>query len=472
MKYISIWEPYGKKDNKTTHQNQNITTDILIIGGGITGITTAYFLKDKHKQITLIDKSILSKGVTANTTAKITYLEQDIYRKLTKMHNPDIAKKYYEAKKEAIWLMLKIIKNHNIACDLEKVSSILFTNEDKNIKKIEQEKLILASYGEKVKDYHDKYVKYGFSVSNTYTFNPLKYLNALVKIITPFVNIYENTMATNIKKEADTYIVTTNNGYIKAQTIILACHYPFFIIPFFFPIKTYIEREYVCAAKVTQPKKITKINIDNHLYSLRYYQNYLIYGTNAHKLTSNINYAPNYDKTIEEFRTKFKLKPEYIWMNQDIISHDKLPFIGCIKDNLFISSAYNTWGMTGGTIGAKIIADLIDHKDNAYIKLFNPKRLNIPLIVNSFIGLFHYLKAYIQAIFQKNNPKYIKIKGITYGIYKDKNGIEHKIKLLCPHMKCPLVFNQKEHTWDCPCHGSRFNLDGQIIETPAKKSIE
>ena len=158
-------------------------------------------------------------------------------------------------------------------------------------------------------------------------------------------------------------------------------------------------------------------------------------------------------------------------MNQDIISNDKLPFIGKIKDNLYMATAYNTWGITNGTIGGKIVADLIMKNDSKYKKLFNPNRINIPLILNSFIGIFHYLKVYFLGIFKRNNPYYIKIKGIIYGVYKDDKGVIHKIKLICPHMKCALIFNQKEKTWDCPCHGSRFTLDGKIIEGPAVKKI-
>ena len=158
-------------------------------------------------------------------------------------------------------------------------------------------------------------------------------------------------------------------------------------------------------------------------------------------------------------------------MNQDVMSNDQLPFIGKIKDNLYISTAYNTWGMTNSTIGAKLISDLINNKDNEYVSLFNPNRINFPLIINSFIGLFHYLKSYLEALFHKSNPHYVRINGLIYGIYIDKEGIEHKVKLICPHMKCPLVFNQKELTWDCPCHGSRFDLDGNILETPAIKKI-
>ena len=468
MKNESIWNKYHN-NNKPVKLNKNINTDILIIGGGITGLNIAYFLKDIKNKITLIESKEIGKGITSKTTAKITYLQQDIYRKLTNMHGKEIARKYYNSQKEAINIILKIIKDNNINCDLEKVNSVLFTNN--NINKLNEERTILNSYGVKTKDYSNSHIKNGLIVNDTYTFNPIKYLNKLKEIIENKIVVYEKTMATDIKKEDSFYITKTNNGIIKSKIIILACHYPFFIFPYMFPIKTYIEREYVCSSTIETHKNITLINIDKELYSVRYYQNNLIYGSFDHRLTSNIDYQKNSKKAINNFKKNFNKEPEYFWINQDIISNDLLPIIGKIKDNLYISTAYNTWGMTNSIIGAKIISDLISRKENKYIKLFDPKRINIPLIFNSFIGVFHYLKAYIEGIFKINNPYYIKIKGITYGIYVDKQKQTHKIKLLCPHMKCHLVFNKQEKTWDCPCHGSRFDLDGNIINPPAIKKI-
>ena len=471
MEHKSIWEDYSKTTNNNIKPLKNIETDILIIGGGITGLTTSYFLKDTNKKITIIDKSLIGRGVTSKSTAKISFLQQDIYGKLTKMHNSKIAREYYNSQKEAIDILTKIIKNNKIECNLEKVDSVLFARKDSNYKKLNKEKEILTSYGEKIKDYQDNIIKNGFSVSNTYTFNPLKYLNSLRNIIEPKVSIYENIIATSIKKIDNNYLVTTNNGTIKTNIIVLACHYPFFIIPYLFPVRTYIEREYVCAAKTKEPKKITAINVDKELFSARYYKDYLIYGGIDHRLTSKIDYGNNYREIKKDFINLFKKEPEYMWMNQDIVSNDELPLIGKIKDNIYISNAYNAWGMTNSTIGAKIVSDLIQNKENDYVELFNPKRINLPLIINSIIGLFHYLKAYIEGLFHKSNPHYVKIKGIIYGVYTDLEGKDHKVKLICPHMKCSLVFNKEELTWDCPCHGSRFDIDGNIIEAPSIKKI-
>lgn len=472
MKYKSIWE-VNLNNNKIRKNKKfdEIETDVLIIGGGITGLTTAYFLKDSGKRIVLIDKGMVANGISAKTTAKITYLQQDVYSKLSKMHGIDIAKKYYDSQIDAINIIKRIISENNIECDFENVSSVIFTNNYDNTKKIEKEKEILLSWNNKVNDYTDEFIKYGIIVDDTYVFNPIKYLNSLRKIIEKKVPIYENTMVTSIRKDGEYYEVDTKNGKIITKDVVIACHYPFFVIPHFFPLKTYIEREYVCASTIDKTKKMTFINVDKELYSVRYYQDYLVYVSNDYKLTSKTDYHKNYDKSMVDFKKKFGKEPEYMWMNQDIISNDKLPFIGKIKDHLYISSAYNTWGMTNGTIGGKMVADLIMNIESKYKKLFNPNRINVPLIMNSFIGIFHYLKVYFLGIFKRNNPYYIKIKGIIYGIYKDDEGITHKIKLICPHMKCALLFNLKEKTWDCPCHGSRFDLDGNIIETPAVKKL-
>ena len=472
MEYKSIWELSIKNENKTKEQKlKKIKTDILIIGAGITGLTTAYFLKNSNRKIAVIDKGTIGRGGTAKTTAKITYLQQDVYSKLFKMHGYNTAHFYYQSQKEAIKIINEIISKNKIECELEKVSSVVFTNDSNKEKKIIKEKEILRSFNNKVRNYKDKFIKYGLIVDDTYVFNPLKYLSGLRGALRSNINIYENTLAFNIKRNDGLYEVDTNRGKIIAKNVVIACHYPFFIIPNFFPFKTYVEREYVCASKIDNPKKMTFINIDKELYSVRYYKDYLIYVSNDYRLTSKTNYGENYDDSVKRFRKIFGNEPEYVWMNQDIISNDRLPFIGRIKDNLYMSTAYNTWGMTNGTIGGKIVADLIMGNDSKYIKLFDPRRINISLLVNSFIGIFHYLKVYFLGIFKRNNPYYIKIKGVIYGIYKDDKGVIHKVKLICPHMKCALLFNEKEKTWDCPCHGSRFDLDGNIIESPAVKKI-
>lgn len=463
---------WNRDYNIKKYENNNMSkdTDILIIGGGITGLTTSYFLKESNYKVTLIDKGKIGCGITFKTTGKVSYLQGDIYSKLNKLFNKKISKLYFNSQIDGIKIIKEIVSTNNIDCDLEKVLSIIFTLEDKNIKKINKEKDILKKFGVKVNDVKDNRIKGGISVDDTYIFNPIKYINSLVKILEKKINIYENVLANDIKKVQDYYLVSTSSGVIKTKIIVVACHYPFFIIPSFIPLKTYVKREYVNACQL-ENKHFTAISIDNSLHSIRFYKDYIIYGSNKHKLTSKMDYKENYDESRKEFIKYFHKEPEYTWMNQDIVSNDMLPFIGEIDSNLFVATAFNGWGMTCGTISGKIISDLILHKKNKYKELFNPKRNNFNLIFSSTIGSFSYLKAYVVSLFKKNNPEYIKIQGINYGVYKDDDGQKHYIKLICPHMKCHLVFNREAKTWDCPCHGSRFDIDGNLIEGPAKKNI-
>ena len=465
----SLW------DTKITISNKKIkdkSTDVLIIGAGITGLTLAYFLSYSSEQIMIIDKSKIGCGATSKTTAKINYLQGIIYQTLANKHDKNTAKSYLDSQLEAIRIIKEIIEKEQIACDLTMVDSIIFTCEEKNIKKITKEQDLLESFNINVTRVEDHHIKSGIKVSDTYVFHPLKYLKSLTNIIKDKVKICENITAYSINKVGNHYEINSNEGIISAKKVVIACNYPFHIIPTLIPLKTYVKREYVNAAKCKKGKKITAISIDSKLHSLRYYQDYVIYGSTSSRITDKTDYAKEYQNSQKEFQKYFNKAPIYTWMNQDLMSNDLLPFIGLINANLYLATSFQAWGMTNGTIAAKIIADLISNKYNRYTKLFDPKRINISLITESCLGSFRYLKAYLDAFFCKHNPYYIKINGLIYAYYKSQDNEIHRIKLVCPHMKCNLVFNEVEKTWDCPCHGSRFNTYGKVIVGPSTKDLE
>ena len=240
--------------------------DIGIVGGGITGLSTAYYLKDTNLKITLFDKGSIGQGVTSKTTAKITYLQGDIYQKLGTR-----AKEYYLSQKQAISELLRIIEKEHIFCDLEQVRSIVFTLEDGNVSKIKREKELLESFSARPFDVFDDSIKAGIGVSDTYVFHPLKYLSGLSRLLLSKILLYENTLVQNIKRENDYYLLQTTLGDFKVKNVVIACHYPFFLYPNFFPLKTYIQREYVNVAKVKKHGDYSAINIDSCLHSIRYY---------------------------------------------------------------------------------------------------------------------------------------------------------------------------------------------------------
>ena len=196
MENNSIWQI-----NCKSKSNKGIITDsdILIIGGGITGVSAAYFLKDSKYTVTVIDKSIIGNGITSKSTAKITYLQNTIYQTLEKSFNRTVSDQYLKSQLDAINLLTGIIEKENIKCDLKETNAIIFTKEDKGINKIDKEKSFLEAYGISCKVI-DKLpihfpIKYGIEVDGNYTFHPVKYLLGLKKFINKNVNIYENTIA-------------------------------------------------------------------------------------------------------------------------------------------------------------------------------------------------------------------------------------------------------------------------------------
>lgn len=488
----SIWQ----KDNNLNELGsikENIKTDILIIGAGITGVSTAYNLINCDYKVILIDRGKCFNDVTAKSTGKITYLQDLKYQDIYNVYDYETSKLYYESQKEAIKILKKNIKDNNIKCNLEKNESVTFTTSQKSINKFHLEETLLNSFGvnysNNSKYVKDDSVKYLISVKDTYVFNPVKYLKGLLKRIKKSSNIsvYESSVATEIKKENDYYTVNVNDNEIRANKIVIACNYPFFTIPGFIPLKTYLERSYITATKIDYVKKINGITNSYPYKSFRFYNDkdnkYLIYLSNSSKLSDELNYLKNYSENISMSRKITNKQYSYKWMNMDVMTNDFLPYIGTISEDhkdIFIATGYNTWGMTNATIASKLLFDLIHNKKNKYQKLFSlDRKFNAKIAKNFLINTFgSNIKAYALNMIIKNpswykNKAYItSINNKRVGIYCDEDGVEHVVSNICPHLKCFLTFNEVDKTWDCPCHGSRFDIEGNAIKGPSKYDIK
>jgi len=477
----SIWSSLKQK-NICPKLEKDIDVDVLIIGGGITGLSTALNLINSNLKVCLVEKNEIASGVTSKTTGKITYLQENIYSKLKKYHDINKSKLYLESQIYAIKLIKNIIDNYKIKCDFENVSSFIVNNSQE---KYNEEKETLKKFNVNFKETNilpnNKSVKEALYVEDSYVFHPLKYLFSLKEVcLKENINIYENTKIISINKENDYYICKTNSNIIKAKYVVLALHYPYFLIPFWMPLKTYIEKSYIKATYTPKNYKFSSITITKPIESLRYHsennKNYEIFLTNSH----NTNVKNNDTENFNELLSFNNDKPDYLWSNKDIMTNDALPFIGAINsDNtLLIGTGYNTWGMTNGSLAGKILADIISKNNNKYIELFNPLRkinagkiINFPLILGGNAYSFIKSKLCKQKNWYSKNIRFEKRNGKDIAIYTDENKKEHIVYNICPHLKCSLIFNETERTWDCPCHGSRFDIDGKCIEGPSNYNI-
>lgn len=470
----SIWLK-GVKTKVNKKVSKDFDTDILIIGGGITGLTTAYFLMDKERKITIIDKGKIGYGATSYSTGKITYLQDSLIK-------GDIEKEnlYLSSQIDAANIIKNIIIENNIKCNYESNSSYLYATNKKELKNIKKiEKILKRNNIEyKVKNNDLLYNSiYAIKVDDTATINPAKYVLGLKELLSNKINIYENSMAEDIDYRDSKFIIKVNDKYIKCNTLVVATHYPFLVSLGLIPFRTHVEKSYLAAFNVEKNKKLNAIAQSGN-NSIRYYSDnkeYMIYCSCSDKLGKNIDNDQKISDLAWEINSKYNKKIKYVWNNCDVMSTDFIPLSGKLDNNLYIATGYSTWGLTNGTLSAKVISDGILNVTNKYTELLNPNRMSniVNLIVNNFsVGKTYILSKLIKNYSFYNNVSVYTENGIRYGKYIDDKNIEHMVYNKCPHMKCNLIFNNVDKTWDCPCHSSRFDIDGNVIHGPSHYSIK
>ena len=444
MKNYSIWQDNVKIKKYPILLNDE-KCDVLIIGGGITGVSVLYHIKNTNFKTILVEQNKIGMGTTSRSTGKLSFLQNDLLDKIRTSVGDNKTKLYLDSQIEAIKLVKDIIKKENISCNLEKVNSVLYTNKDSEINELRELNNFLSKCNIKTNDTTSSLVKnkYMFEVSDTYLFHPMKFVSNLIKNLD---NIYENTSIKKIIKENDYYLCYTDKVKIKAKYVIIASHYPYFNLPSMFPIKASLEKSYLSASKYLFDK-VSLISYSNPFISIRTYQDYLIYLSNSHSINKDTCDKKHFNELLKKLND-LKLKPDYLWSNIDILTNDGLPYIGKIDNNLLIATGYNTWGLATGVLAGKIISDILLKKENKYIDLFDPKRSNLEQIIGGVSNTYKSISGYVNGMMHSKNKK------------------------TCTHMGCKLIYNEIENTYDCPCHGSRFNKDGEVIIAPANKKLK
>lgn len=485
MKNRSVWKEKVKNEGLPS-LDKDINCDILIIGGGIAGLSTAYFLKGSGKNIVLIDKGKCAEGASSKNTGKLTFMQELIYHKLEKNYSTEAADLYLESQREAISLIANIIKENNIECNLFEQDSYIFVNKDSDKKKIYDEVKFYKRNNIEC-DVVDKIpidfpIKLGMKAKGSYSFNAYKFLINIKNILKDKIKIYENTSAIEVKREEDYYLVRTkNNKNIKSRRVVIATQYPFFIVPYFTPFKTMVEKSFIVSGK-QKINDFQAISDGKPTFSFNYYKEgdgYLLYCRRSHSVTTKLDMRDDEKEIVSEYKKYFNKEPDYYFQNHDLMSYDYMPFVGKIDDyNMFVLTGFNKWGNTNGVIGGKLVGDLILGKKNKYAKIFNPKRsLSLLKIKNLTVYNTMVMSRYIlnkivsSKSYYDDRVRIEYIDGKKCGIYTDDKG-EHIVSNICPHMKCNLVFNYVDKTWDCPCHASRFDIDGNVIYGPSVYSIK
>jgi len=481
--------------NEETLDDKNF--DVLIIGAGLTGLTTAYLLKDDGYKIGIIDETAIGYGVSGYTTAKITVQHNVIYDYLINNFSLEEAKQYLKANEEGLKLIKTIIEANNIQCDFKEQTSYVYAANDDELKLIKVELEAYKKLG--IDGFYEKepalpnHALGAIGIRNQAQFNPLKYLYSLYNILnnSDSCKIYEKVRALNIEPHNGHIDVSTEAGTIHADKVISASHYPFDNSFGLYFLRLYQDKSYVIAARTKEkPFEGMYINVKDPIYSIRYHysekENLLILAGGNHRSGEKENEEYSY-KELEDFlNTNFE-GAEVVskWSSQDCMTYDKIPYIGLYSnsiDNLYVATGFKKWGMTHSAAAAIILRNKILNIDDDFSEIFNPSRITLTQSAKEF---FSSTKSILTGFLKRIAPvpdelhgieagkgKIINYKDRKIGVYKNENDDYYCINPVCAHLKCSLSFNEAEKTWDCPCHGSRYDIRGNILEGPTVKPLD
>ncbi|MBP3673601.1 MAG: FAD-dependent oxidoreductase [Oscillospiraceae bacterium] len=408
---------------------EDIQTDVLIIGGGMAGILCAYFLGQAGVDYVLVEADRICSGVTGNTTAKITSQHGFVYQKLLKEFGPELARQYYQANEDAINCYRELCRD--IDCDFVERDSYVYTLN--RPEKLEKEIAALVQIGAKAELAQPSALPFptagAIRFRNQAQFDPLKFVASLAKGL----HIFERTKVQSF----DGNVYRTDRGIIRANKTIVATHFPIWNKHGSYFLKLYQHRSYVLALENAPQVDGMYVDESGTGLSFRNQGELLLLGGGSHRTGKQGGGWEELEQTARIYYPGASIK--YRWATQDCMSLDGMPYIGQYSKhtpNLFVATGFNKWGMTSSMVAATILRDLVQGKDNSYEKLFSPSRsiLRPQLAANA-----------VEAVCNLLTPT----------------------KPRCPHMGCALKWNPQEHTWDCPCHGSRFGQDGKLLDGPA-----
>ena len=494
----SLWIENTKNSQEFPKLKQNIDTEVCIIGAGLFGLTTAYYLAKNNISVTVVEaENEIGIKTSGNTTGKITSQHGLFYDHLIKDYGDKFAQKYLDANERAIKEIKKIIDESNIECDFSWQDSYVYTTTQDEVQQIQDEVKAVKSLGlnaEFVTKIDLPFTIQGaIKFPNQAQFDSRKYMLGLSKQITNQKGkIFTNTRVWDIAKDGKEYILITKDANIRAKKVVMATHYPFISAPGFYFLKMYQSTSYGLAVDTkTELFDGMYINVKDPIYSFRtamYNGKKVLVVVGAdHKTGETIENDNNYamlEKKVKELYPQAEIL--FRWNTEDCIGLDKIAYIGgfsTIMPDVYVGTGFKKWGITTSNIAANIVADKIMEKENKYEEIFNSKRLKP---IKNRWEMKNMLKQTVTSIaieklqipassieeIKNDNGGIININGTNVGIYKDTSGNVFSVKPVCSHLGCELTWNNLDKTWDCPCHGSRFDYMGKNIYNPANKPLE
>lgn len=488
-RYDSVWIATSGQ-TKYSMLKGTVEVDVVVIGGGIAGLTAAYFLAKEGKKVAVVEANRIVTGTSGFTTAKITSVHGRKLSFLKANFGLKNTKIYSESNEWAIDEYERIIKTEKISCEFSREDVFLYTNHEKNIEQLENEFQIAQEIGLPVELKKDVQglpfsIRQAIKFPNQAQFHPRKFLLKLAEIIQKNGGvIFENSRVVKVS-DGEPAEVETTEGIIRAKKVIVATNYPIFDKALLF-LRMGQFRSYALAFK-------SKSNISTNMFvgvgedefTVRTYEEkgtqWIIIGGEAHRVGEQVDTRKCYQRLETLVKEKFNVTDfEYKWSAQDASPNDQVPYIGKMPftKHIYVTTGYGEWGMTTSMVSAKLLSDLINKREYAWADLYSPSRINIQASLKNSLemgkevikGFGSYLTKNDSSDFstmKKGEGRVVNYKRQKVAVCRDEQGKLCALSAVCTHLDCIVDWNNAEMTWDCPCHGSRFTKDGEVIHGPA-----
>lgn len=412
----------------------NIKTDVLIIGGGIAGVLCAFELKRAGVDCVLIEADRICRATTMHTTAKVTSQHGLIYHKLSRSLGDERAKLYWQAEEAGLQRLRNLAQKY--PCSFETKTNYIYSCGNRML--LEEEMVALQRLG--IPGEFRESIGLPFdtagavSFQNQAQFHPLQFLSQIAESL----NIYEETKALAFKGTT----VVTERGNIDARKIIVTTHFPILNKHGAYFLKMYQSRSYLLAVRGTAKPEGMYLSADADALSFRTWEDMLLVGCEDHRTGKKSDAWLAAENCVKNHFPGGEICCR--WAAQDCMTLDGMPYVGQYSlstTNLYVATGFNKWGMNNAMTAAMLLADLVQGRENPYAQLFSPSRsmLHRQLFANAVESASNLLRF--------SGPR-------------------------CPHLGCKLKWNSVEHSWDCPCHGSRFSDHGKLLDGPATGNLK
>ena len=476
----------------------DLTVDTVVVGGGIAGLTAAVRLKEAGRDVAVVEADRIVDEATGRTTAKVTSQHGLAYDSLVSTFGREQARQYAAANEAAIDEIERRVEEEGIDCDFRRTPAYVYAASGEDVRSIREEVRAADALGLPASFAEETPLPFetpgAIRFDDQAEFHPRKYLLAVAEAVDgDGSHLFEETRALDVDPGRRPR-VETERGEITADQVVVASHFPFFDRGGYFA-RMHPKRAYLLAAQVGEtPLEGMYLSTASPSDTIRTApvpgsdEELLIVGGQSHKPGLDGSSTSERYRRCEAFaREHFDVESiEYRWSTHDYSPVDGVPFVGQLgpgTENVYVATGFGGWGMTGGTAAGMILSELIVEGESPWADVFDPLRVTPGASAREFVGEnatvgARFVGDRLRSLLSRDvdlpaagEGKVVRQGGRPIAVHRDDEGELHTVSAVCPHLWCLVDWNDAERTWDCPCHGSRFDCDGEVLSGPALEGL-